>query len=226
MLIVVHAIDPAWVAAQDAEERALELARAAHERYRAGDAAAAVELLLEARRVHSEPILLYNLARAYEATGELQRARAAYRRYLDEDPDATAAGAVRARIHAIDAELEERRRLAADAEAMRQRAERRRDPSAAPWLVGAGGLAALGAGAVAGAIALSRRDEALASEVHDTRVGLYEEARDLATVANVFYAVGAAVALTGLVWGIIDAVIAAQSGGPIGRAASGMAVRW
>ncbi len=58
-----------------AQDRALALFELSGEKYRAGDFEGAVELLTEAYDLFPEPVILYNLARAYEGMGESVRAR-------------------------------------------------------------------------------------------------------------------------------------------------------
>lgn len=116
----------------DPERRAYELFRQSEAEYRAGRFAAAVALLEEAYRLDAEPVLVYNLARAYEGMGDLERAIDAYRRYLSDEPNARDRGAIEARLGTLTRQLEERRAL----DRLRQQREvedpDRRDPRPDP----------------------------------------------------------------------------------------------
>src|SRR5688572_4413883 len=78
--------------------RALELFEESARAYREGRFQDAVDKLLEARRAKAEPVLLYNLARAYEALGKPQEAADAYQSYLQEEPNASDKRAIEGKI--------------------------------------------------------------------------------------------------------------------------------
>src|SRR5262249_38752530 len=61
-----------------AEERAFDLFEKSKVAYREGRFAEAADLLAEAYKAKPEPVLLYNLGRACEGLGDLQRAIGAY----------------------------------------------------------------------------------------------------------------------------------------------------
>lgn len=193
--------------------RAAELTRRALVHYEAGEAEEAVALLLEARRLYREPVLLYNLARAYEALGRDEEALAAYEQYVEERPDAPDSAAMQAHIESLRAHIAERERLAEERAAERRRrrvAERRADEAggSGPWpwvLVGAGG-AGLGAGLVVGVVAKSERDNAAADPVHETTLDTMARAESMATAANVLFAAGGGLVVTGAIWLIVDAL--------------------
>jgi tetratricopeptide (TPR) repeat protein len=193
-----------------AEARALVLTREALQRYQDGELDQAVQLLTEARALHpGEPLLLYNLARAYEGLGRLVEARDAYAGYLVEAPDAPERGAVEVRIASIDRSLAERARLeeeerTARLEAERARREAARGPSVAPWIVLSAGAAVLAVGGVLSGVAVSERDAALATMVHGERASHFATAEDHALAANVLFAAGGTVALVAVIWGIVD----------------------
>src|SRR5262245_34799172 len=68
--------------AASAKARALELFAHSEQRYQSGDFAESARLLEQAYEIFPEPVLLYNLARAREQAGEIERAIAAYEKYL------------------------------------------------------------------------------------------------------------------------------------------------
>src|SRR6185369_15816191 len=119
----------------------------------------AVELLQQARALHpGEPLIVYNVARAYEGLGRLSEARDAYATYLREAPNAAEVGAVEVRIRSIDEAIAERERLAREERRARDdaAAARRnslRGPAFEPWVVFSVGLGALAAGGVLAGVA-------------------------------------------------------------------------
>ena len=105
-LVVLWLTAPLVANAQDgARERAAELFEASAEAYRTGGFAEAARLLEEAYALHPLPVILYNLARAYESDGEYARAIQAYERYLADDPDASDRGAIERRIETLRAQV-------------------------------------------------------------------------------------------------------------------------
>src|SRR5207253_7914242 len=72
----------------DDERRALELFKESENKYREGRFQDAVDLLLEAYRLHGASVLLYNLGRAYEGLGNLPSAIDSYTKYLERDAQA------------------------------------------------------------------------------------------------------------------------------------------
>ena len=96
----------------DPKARALELFKQSKDKYRSGDFQAAANLLEEGYELHDEPVLLYNLARAYEGLGELERAAAAYEQYLVAEPDTKDRGAIEQKVSNIRKQVAERDALA------------------------------------------------------------------------------------------------------------------
>lgn len=203
--------------------RAIELFRQSAERYREGRFDEAAALLREARALHPEPLLSYNLARALEGAGDLEGAVDAYREYLDEAPDARDASAVRARLEGLERHLAEvraleaeRARLRAEAEAQartedvergeRDRSAAPRGPDAVPWVIAGGGAGVMIASAVTGALAIARRDDAARAPSHAATVAAMSDAEGLATATNVLLGVGGAAVLVGAIWGSVDLV--------------------
>jgi hypothetical protein len=80
----------------------------------------------------------------------------------------------------------------------------REKSSTAPLLVIAAGGAGLLTGAVLGFFAVNKRDDALKSSVNEDAATREEDAKSLATTANIAFGAGAAVAVGGLVWLLIN----------------------
>lgn len=206
-----------------ARTRALELFQESADRYREGRFDEAAELLREARRLHPEPVLAYNLARALEGAGDLEGAVAAYRDYLAEAPDAADAPATRARLAGLERHLAEIRAVEEERARLRQEQERSRreippppparGPEAAPWIltgIGAGGLIA---GAVLGGVAVARNGDAQRAPTHAAAVAAAHDASGLATAANVTLIAGGVAALVGVIWGTVDLVTLPSANG-------------
>ena len=190
-------------------ERALDLFEEAETLYDEGRLDEAVERLVEARSLYPEPVLLYNLARAYEGLGQLEDALDAYTRFLEETPDASDRGAIERRIESIRAQLAERERLATELQ-RREVEEEVDEPVAArpprivwPWVVMALGLATAGAGGAFGVLALTEREDAVDAQVHLDAVHAFERAETYAIVFDVVVAAGAILAAAGLAWALV-----------------------
>jgi tetratricopeptide (TPR) repeat protein len=207
------------------EKRALELFEQSVAAYRDGRFQEAVDKLLEARQAKREPVLLFNLGRAYEALGLNDEAADAYTSYLAEEPAAVDRRALEARITVLRAQANER--AAATARAARAEAapdtrprERDRDRgssagSIAPWVVTATGVAALGTGVVLGVLAKNGHDDAVDEPVQQTAASKQDDARSLARGATITLVAGSVVTAVGLVWLLVRAL---QASGEPARA--------
>ena len=203
-------------AANDVQAEALALFRESLVRYRAGQFRDAAELLQRAYALRPRPVLLYNLGRAFEGMGELEQAVTAYRGYLDGDASAPDAMAIQARIETLTQLIEERARLErerkaaverAEAEAAQRRAsDRNRKPSPAPWSIAGVGVLGLITGAALGGVARAQNDDAVSASTHADGQAQLDGAHRLALGANVSLGVGAALAVAGGIWGIVDLV--------------------
>lgn len=192
------------------DTRALALFQESHRAYREGRFQAAVELLLEARRLKAEPVLLYDLGRAYEALGKPREAAEAYAQYIEEEPQAADRKAIEGRIATLRAqatELEAARKPAPEAPKKvdttppQPPPERRGDGlDAVPWVVGGTGLAILGTGLVFGAIANGKHDDAVSERVQADAQKKQDQAETFATIATVSIVAGAIVAAAGFAW--------------------------
>jgi tetratricopeptide (TPR) repeat protein len=203
-------------------ERALELFEQSARSYREGRFQEAVDKLLEARRLKPEPVLLYNLARAYEALGRSDAAADAYSQYLVEEPSPTDRKAIEARITNLRAQAAE---LAAA-----RKAEARPNPAPTdgappkagsdqeeppprppndgvvgvlPWVLAGVGVAALGTGVVLGVVARGMHDEAVAEPQQRAAAETQNDAEDLALVSTVTMIAGAVVAAVGIAWLVV-----------------------
>lgn len=216
--LLVAASAPA-LASSD-EERAAELFRESAEAYRAGALDRAIELLEEAYRLAGDPVLLYNLAKAYESKGDFARAIALYGKYLAEAPEIQDRGAIERRIATLQTSLAEREKLEAEARAAEERAKRaeaeRREESASPvpWIVAGAGAAGLAAGVLFGVVAKGRQDDAVAEPVQLAAADIAADASGFATAANVCFIVGGTLFAAGVTWGVIDLASTGDGGEP------------
>jgi tetratricopeptide (TPR) repeat protein len=192
------AADPA----EGTQSRALELFEQSAVAYREGRFDDAIALLREARAQRPEPVLLYNLGRAYEAAGRRREAAEAYTQYLAEEPNARDRGSLEGRIATLRREEEERDTLL---RASNKEPDRSAEPAPVavgplPFVVAGVGLLAVGTGVGLGAHAQSRADAAAAEPVQTTAVDVHDGARGLATAANVVLIAGAALTIVGATW--------------------------
>jgi tetratricopeptide (TPR) repeat protein len=194
------------------EARAAALFEEGAKQYRAGDFDKAIALFGEAHSLVQEPVLLFNLAKAFEGKGALQDAIDAYEQYLRDAKDVGDRGALEARVESLRAQLETRKTLEMRANEAKRRAERaeqerrnaERAPSPVPWIIAGVGVAGIATGIGVGALANKKEDEALAEPVQRDAEALKGDAEDLALAANVTFALAGTVALGGLIWGIVD----------------------
>jgi tetratricopeptide (TPR) repeat protein len=222
VISVVACASPSHAAEGDIE-RAGALFEEGAMHYRAGRFDEAIERLEEAYQLAGEPVLLFNLAKAYEGKGDLEKAIDAYERYLDDAPDVADRGAIEARVETLRAQLAARAALERRAEEERlraDRAERGAAPSPWPWIVTGAGVAATTAGVVMGALASDRDDAAAAEPIQQEAAPIREDAESLATGANVAFVVGGALIAGGVVWGIVDLSLS----GPADSVAVGVGV--
>lgn len=215
-----HAQAP--VAEETPRDRGVRLFQEAASHYRAGRFRVAVELLRESYELHPEPVVLFNLARSLEGLGELEEALESYSAFLEASPNAPDRGAVEARIETLERLVREQREREEAARAIAQ-SERERDEPEVPILpaepdeLDAGGIAltAVGAagllaGAIVSGVAVAKHNEWVDAPSHAAAVQSLAEARDIASAANVTFAIGGALALVGGIWLIVDGV---DSGG-------------
>lgn len=192
-----------------ASKQALELFEQSATDYREGRFQDAIDKLQAARELKQEPVLLYNLARAYEGLGRWEEAANTYRQYLIEEPAARDRKAIEARVLTIDAQVAEltgaRKAQAATARSPEAPApaDTSSKPGPTPWIVAGVGLALLGTGATLGVIANAKHDAAVDEPVQTRAVAFQDSAETFGTVATVVTIAGAVLALGGATWAIV-----------------------
>jgi tetratricopeptide (TPR) repeat protein len=183
--------------------------------YREGRFQQAIQLLLEARELKPEPVLLYNLGRAYEASGKLEEAVDAYGKYLEEDPGAIDRKGIEAKLATLRAQIEEREalrkppppaRVATPAPAPEPPpAPPPADPlRPLPWIVMGVGALAVGTGVVLRVVAQSKHDDAAQEESQTVAQDRQDDAVRWARASTIAFIAGGLVALTGLVWLLLE----------------------
>ena len=190
----------------DDGKHAVELFDQSAAAYDAGQFAKAAELLKEAYKLRPDPVLLYNLARAYEGMGALPDAVQAYTDFLAADPTAKDRGAIEARIATLRAQIDEQGRLQREA-AERQREREAPRPGGAspiPWIVAGLGGAGLITGAVFGGLSIARHNAAATTDAQADINGDQSRARSFATAANIAFVAGGVLAAAGVTWGIVE----------------------
>ncbi len=229
LVLVSLVLGASGARAQDAEVHVDEEAARAHFRvgqaqYEAGQYAAAAVEFETAYELSHRAELFYNVYVSYREIGDLDRASAALRRYLESVPDAANAVQLRARLQAMDEQIAQRTAAEAEAEAARAREAEAHEgdetagpthgttppvpvatqPSPVGFAVLGVGAAALIASAVTGGLALATYGslEQRCGADHLCPPG-YESDRDtgnaLSTATDVLWAVGGVAAVTGLV---------------------------
>lgn len=197
----------------DASSEADRLFAESAEHYRAGRFEEAARLLEKAHALTGAPVLLFNLAKAREGSGDLAGAIAAYEQYLREAENIPDRGAIEKRIETLREQVREWQELRAKAEAERLRAEQAakqrptRSASPFPWLVAGIGGAGLIVGGVLGALAKGKEADAIDEPIHADAAALAGEAEDFALGANICFGIGGGVLLAGATWGIVDVVL-------------------
>lgn len=221
---LIVALLPGEARAGKAEDaKAAKLFEQAEVEYQAGHFQGAIDLLLEAQELAPDPVLHYNLARAWEGLGDLDHAIASYRAYVEGDPGSKDRGAVEARLKTLEQQRAERDKPAPKPEpdpvpkAPPPPPPAPRSPSPAPWIVAGAGVLGLGAAGTLAGLSLARSSEAEdpATSGADV-VDLLDQAETFALGANIGFAAGGAIALAGAIWGIVDV---ASAGGDAASAA-------
>ena len=206
-LIVVSS--SARAVAQDGSEADTEAREhfAAGSRYfDAGDYRAAAVEFEASYRLSGRPALLYNLYLAQERVGNTAAAVSYLERYLSDGEPGDRRAALEVRLENLRARLHEERLEAA------QRADRERelreasDPGLVPWGVAAAGGVVAATGVVLLLVALS---DVATVESPEGDMPRWEDSADaygrapvLSTVGGIALGVGAAAAITGVVWGL------------------------
>lgn len=198
--------------------------------YREGRYEEAIEILEALIEAHDAPILRFNLGRAYESAGLLDPAIAAYQEYLQTAPDAPDRDSVKARIERLESRAPDESEPVPTPDPVQPRAPVERDipprkPVIAPWvLAGAGGVGLIVGGAFAG-VSVARGSEAEDLTTNQVRaVQAQDEARRFSTLSIVTLAVGGALLVAGVTWGVLATKRQRRSDRAVG--ANGLTLRF
>ena len=116
--LAAWAVVAAPVSAESVDAQVSRLAKESHAKYKAGDYAAAADLLFQAYELKPDPTLLFNVAKTYEKANNVDQAIRFYQRYLDQqdaDPKMMRqASRALEKLQALDAE---QKKAAADQKA-------------------------------------------------------------------------------------------------------------
>ena len=207
MLVTLSSVTAARAQeADEADARAREHFATGSRYFDAGDYRAAAVEFEAAYRLSARPALLYNLYLAEERVGNTAEAVTYLERYLAEGEPGDRRAALEVRLDNLRQRLHEERLEAA------QRADRERelrqasDPGIVPWVVAAAGGVVAATGAVLLLLALSDVDTVENPEGEMPRwedsADAYDRAPVISTVGGIALGVGAAAAITGVVWGL------------------------
>jgi tetratricopeptide (TPR) repeat protein len=203
---------------KDSKAQALELFNQSADLYAQGKFDEAAKLLEKAYALHPEPVLLYNLGRAYEGLGENQKAIDAYTHYLDQAPKAKDRGALERRIQTLKDQVAKEQKLEqehAEAEnkpetlppAPQEKAPAPKPGGSAqlwPWVVTGVGAAIIGAGLFVGIQAKNKRNDAQDNPVNRDAQDQFDSAKSMASTANVLLIAGTLVTAGGITWAILS----------------------
>jgi tetratricopeptide (TPR) repeat protein len=199
---------------------ALDLFEKSEKAYDSGRFADAIALLKQSYALKKEPVLLYNLGRAYEGLGDLGAAAQSYEAFLQAQPTAPDRGALERRIITL-------RRQLAEQQALRKQAQEREAPqrraSAVPWVVAGVGAAGLIGGGVIGVLAHQKNDDAKREPTYARADSLHSQAQTFATVSTVCFIAGGVLLAGGVLWGVLD-LSAAKSATPAAAGATSFAL--
>jgi tetratricopeptide (TPR) repeat protein len=198
---------PRFARADDQDQRAVDLFEQSEAAYYSGHFAEAVLLLRQSYELKKEPVLLYNLGRAYEGLGDLAAAARSYEAFLLAQPDAQDRGALERRVLTLRQQLAERealKRRALEGDASRPP----RAPRAMPWVIAGVGAAGIVSGAIVRVFADRRNDDARNEPTYIEAERLHSQAETLAAVANVCFIAGSIVVAGGVIWGVVDVAAA------------------
>ena len=188
--------------------------------YATGRFAEAREEFLRAYELSNRTELLYNVYVAARDEGNDVHAAEALRAYVALQPEGEARDGLEARLAVLEERIRAAEAARTEAPAVETTEEApaveestddapARGPDAAPWIVAGSGGALLAGSLMTGLYAMGAQS-ALDSMCPELRacVDGYERTRDegqaLAITTDVLWGTGAALAVTGVVWGIID----------------------
>lgn len=102
LAVVLCALAPTTATADERTDQVLELVSQAQEAYAADDYGRAIALLNQAYALYPDPAIRFNMARAYEAHGDCEKARWAFRDVIDnEEADAEVRQTAKAGLKAM-----------------------------------------------------------------------------------------------------------------------------
>jgi len=202
---------------KDKKTEALQLFEQSADLYRQGKFGEAADLLEKAYAMHPEPVLLYNLGRAYDGMGENEKAVTAYKHYLEQVPDAKDKGALSRRIETLEKQIERDKQLAEDEKRRQQQAEQDKGKPVGPtttggtsgagiwpWVVTGVGAATIGAGLFVGIQAKSKRSDAQDNPISRDAQNDYDSAKSMASTANVLLIAGTVITAGGVTWALLS----------------------
>jgi tetratricopeptide (TPR) repeat protein len=197
------------------------LVQQAAEAYNRSEPDVAINLLEQAYTLNPNPLLLYNIGRAHELAGRLERALEYYSRFLAEHPDEAQAQLGREARASVQAQLDARAAAAransntnntsqgptrSNANTNQNNGPRirwvdqpRRFTGAHATLVISGAVLAV-AGGVLGGLALAQSGGFAGTADPAQRAGFQDRGNAFAWSANIGIGVGVALAGTGLIW--------------------------
>ena len=165
--------------------------------------------LEQAYELFPEPVLLYNLARAYEGKGELATAADKYEQYLRLAPTASARGAIEQRVLNLRRVLA-RRRVSqrspgpGPTQASSPNARSEAGGRWLPWALVVTGGAVSASGGVLGLLARQKESDARSATNHRDASASWDEAENRATLANIAFVAGGALIVGASVWLVLS----------------------
>jgi len=201
-------------ATMSAHDRAIALFEQSVAAYRSGRFADASTLLREAYALEPAPVLLYNLAPALAAEGQVVDARDAYRRFLAQEPEADQRASCERRIEVLTAQIEasttvappppaeEPAPAAVAPEALRTEGPPGPDVLAPMIVVGLGAAVAITGGVLVG-VGADRHGAAEVEPVSLRAAEIESEALGLRDVGVALLAVGGVAVLAGAIWATV-----------------------
>jgi tetratricopeptide (TPR) repeat protein len=202
--------------------RALALYKDSTKAYQEDRFQDAVNLLTEAYSLQQEPVILFNLARAYEGLGDLESAVESYSRYLEREPTTPDRKSIEQRIATLGKLIEARKALERQRDEERVRAEEARKAAEEaqrraaleeeqrhgagpwPWVVAGAGVAGVGVGVVFGVLSHNRYESAVGDAYRGPAQSDYSAAQTNANVANGAFIAGGVLVAAGAIWLLVD----------------------
>ncbi len=195
-------------------QRGDDLFKQSAEHYKRGEFEQAAALLERAYELDPQPVLLYNLARAYENSGTWTKAIDAYERFLQEEPDAADRVAIKKRIAVLRKNMEEQEALRVLRENQRNGGPRplpegseepgQKKYSIAPWIIASVSAAAAATGLGLALRAQSLHNDAVDEPSFQEASSLQSRAVRLFRTANGTLATSGALFIAGVTWLIVD----------------------